>query len=211
MLCFPYRVYYELKIGIITNLDPYKNNSLQMTLKISVGITIVYWLKMKQSDIPNGGFGVFAFWPFHISEFVTAYLGEELPTKYHFGNIISILPRPNIGIFQDEYCLDIVSIMEVVTTGTANLRRMVQLPQLGKLKKIKSTSWITTVIAFATLASVFYFSVIWIILFWKNVSIVVNKLNVRKLVRNASSIFVLVVMILSKLSIIPILFFYGKY
>jgi hypothetical protein len=32
-----------------------------MTLKISDGITIVYWLKMKQSDIPNGGFGVFAF------------------------------------------------------------------------------------------------------------------------------------------------------
>jgi len=103
--------------------------------------------------------------------------------------------------------LDIVSIMEVVTTGTANLRRMVQLPQLGKLKKIKRSSWITTVIAFATLACVFYFSVIWIILFWKNVSIVVNKLNVRKLVRNTSSIFVLVVMILSKLSIIPILFF----
>ncbi|MFO0446145.1 MAG: hypothetical protein ACK51L_00605 [bacterium] len=94
--------------------------------------------------------------------------------------------------------LDIVSIMEVVTTGTANLRRMVQLLQLGKLKKMKNSSWITTVIAFATLASVFYFSVIWIILFWKNVSIVVNKLNVRKLVRNASSIFVLVVMILSK-------------
>ena len=107
--------------------------------------------------------------------------------------------------------LDIVSIMEVVTTGTANLRRMVQLPQLGKLKKIKSSSWITTMIAFATLACVFYFSVIWIILFWKNVSIVVNKLNVQKLVRNTSSIFVLVVMILSKLSIIPILFFYGKY
>ena len=115
-----------------------------------------------------------------------------------------VFSRMNIG-------LDIVSIMEVVTTGTANLRRMVQLPQLGKLKKIKSSSWITTVIAFATLACVFYFSVIWIILFWKNVSIVVNKLNVQKLVRNTSSIFVLVVMILSKLSIIPILFFYGKY
>ncbi len=115
-----------------------------------------------------------------------------------------VFSRMNIG-------LDIVSIMEVVTTGTANLRRMVQLPQLGKLKKIKSSSWITTMIAFATLACVFYFSVIWIILFWKNVSIVVNKLNVQKLVRNTSSIFVLVVMILSKLSIIPILFFYGKY
>jgi len=101
--------------------------------------------------------------------------------------------------------------MEVVTTGTANLRRMVQLPQLGKLKKIKSTSWITTVIAFATLASVFYFSVIWIILFWKNVSIVVNKLNVRKLVRNASSIFVLVVMILSKFEYNSNIVFYGKY
>jgi len=94
--------------------------------------------------------------------------------------------------------LDIVSIMEVVTTGTANLRRMVQLPQLGKLKKMKSSSWITTVIAFATAAGIFYFSIIWIILFWKNVSIVVNKLNVQKLARNANSICVLVVMILSK-------------
>ena len=115
-----------------------------------------------------------------------------------------VFSRMNIG-------LDIVSIMEVVTTGTANLRRMVQLPQLGKLKKIKSTSWITTVIAFATLASVFYFSVIWIILFWKNVSIVVNKLNVRKLVRNASSIFVLVVMILSKFEYTSNIVFYGNY
>ena len=100
---FPYRVYYDLKIDIVTNLDPYKNNSLQMTLKISDGTTIVNWLKMKQSDIPNGGFGVFALRPFQISEFVTAYLGEELPTKYRFGNIISILPRPNIGIFHNEY------------------------------------------------------------------------------------------------------------
>jgi len=114
-----------------------------------------------------------------------------------------VFSRMNIG-------LDIVSIMEVVTTGTANLRRMVQLPQLGKLKKIKSSSWITTVIAFATLASVFYFSVIWIILFWKNVSIVVNKLNVRKLVRNASSIFVLVVMILSKFKYNSNIVFYCK-
>jgi len=119
---------------------------------------------------------------------------------------LSIILEISLAFYQDQTLvfsrmnidLDIVSIMEVVTTGTANLRRMVQLPQLGKLKKIKSSSWITTVIAFATLASVFYFSVIWIILFWKNVSIVVNKLNVRKLVRNASSIFVLVVMILSK-------------
>ena len=115
-----------------------------------------------------------------------------------------VFSRMNIG-------LDIVSIMEVVTTGTANLRRMVQLPQLGKLKKIKSSSWITTMIAFATLACVFYFSVIWIILFWKNVSVVVNKLNVRKLVRNASSIFVLVVMILSKFEYNSNIVFYGKY
>lgn len=31
---FPYRVFYDVKIGCITNLDPYKNNTLQMTLKI---------------------------------------------------------------------------------------------------------------------------------------------------------------------------------
>jgi len=132
---------------------------------------------------------------------------------------LSIILEISLAFYQDQTLvfsrmnidLDIVSIMEVVTTGTANLRRMVQLPQLGKLKKIKSSSWITTVIAFATLASVFYFSVIWIILFWKNVSIVVNKLNVRKLVRNASSIFVLVVMILSKFEYNSNIVFYGKY
>jgi hypothetical protein len=104
---FPYRVYYDLKKDIVTKLDPYKNNSLQMTFKISDGTTIVNWLKMKQSDIPNGGFGVFALRPFQNSEFATAYLGEELPTKYCFGNIISILPRTNIcilqGILQDDY------------------------------------------------------------------------------------------------------------
>ena len=115
-----------------------------------------------------------------------------------------VFSRMNIG-------LDIVSIMEVVTTGTANLRRMVQLPQLGKLKKIKSSSWITTMIAFATLACVFYFSVIWIILFWKNVSIVVNKLNVQKLARNANSICVLVVMILSKFKYNSNIVFYETY
>jgi len=92
----------------------------------------------------------------NFSEFVTAYLGEELPTKYHFGNIISILPRPNIGIFQDEYWFG-----HRINHGSGHHRNCE-------------------------------------ILFWKNVSIVVNKLNVRKLVRNTSSIFVLVVMILSK-------------
>ena len=115
-----------------------------------------------------------------------------------------VFSRMNIG-------LDIVLIMEVATTGTANLRRMVQLLQLGKLKKMKSSSWITTVIAFATAAGIFYFSIIWIILFWKNVSIVVNKLNVRKLARNANSICVLVVMILSKFKYNSNIVFYGKY
>jgi hypothetical protein len=88
---------------------------------------------------------------------------------------------------------------------------MVQLLQLGKLKKMKSSSWITTVIAFATAADIFYFSIIWIFLFWKNVSIVVNKLNVRKLARNANSICVLVVMILSKFKYNSNIVFYGKY
>jgi len=115
-----------------------------------------------------------------------------------------VFSRMNIG-------LDIVLIMEVATTGTANLRRMVQLLQLGKLKKMKSSSWITTVIAFATAAGIFYFSIIWIFLFWKNVSIVVNKLNVQKLARNANSICVLVVMILSKFKYNSNIVFYGKY
>ena len=99
-----------------------------------------------------------------------------------------VFSRMNIG-------LDIVSIMEVVTTGTANLRRMVQLPQLGKVKKIKSSSWITTMIAFATLACVFYFSVIWMILFWKK-CVYLTAGILAKIARNS---FVYFVMTISKL------------
>ncbi len=48
---FPYRVFHDVKIDYLTNLDPYKNNSLQMTLKVHHKDTTVEWITMKRSSI----------------------------------------------------------------------------------------------------------------------------------------------------------------
>jgi hypothetical protein len=44
---FPYRVFHDVKIDCLTNLDPYKNNSLQTTLKVHHKNKTVDWLIMK--------------------------------------------------------------------------------------------------------------------------------------------------------------------
>jgi len=80
---FPYRVFHDVKIDYLTNLDPYKNNSLQMTLKVHHKDTTVEWITMKRSSIRNGGFGIFACRTFNVGELVTVYLGEMFLTWIH--------------------------------------------------------------------------------------------------------------------------------
>jgi hypothetical protein len=68
---FPFRVYHDLKVDCVTSLDPYKNSSLQMTLKIIKDGITSNWVTMKKSLVINGGFGVFTSRPFKKGEFIT--------------------------------------------------------------------------------------------------------------------------------------------
>jgi hypothetical protein len=99
---FPYRVFHDVKIDYLTNLDPYKNNSLQMKLKVQHKDSTVEWITMKRSSIRNGGFGLFACRTFNVGELVTVYLGEMVPVMYRFQDIIAIQPKKN-ECFHDEY------------------------------------------------------------------------------------------------------------
>jgi hypothetical protein len=38
-----------------------------------------------------------------VGEFITVYLGEMIPLKYHFKNIVAIQPKQKFGGFHDEY------------------------------------------------------------------------------------------------------------
>jgi hypothetical protein len=100
---FPYRVFHDVKIDYLTNLYPYKNNSLQMTLKVQHKDKTVDWVTMKRSSIQNGGFGIFACSSFNVGEFITVYLGETVPLQYRFKDIIAIQPKKNwmLSCFKD--------------------------------------------------------------------------------------------------------------
>jgi hypothetical protein len=80
---FPYRFFHDVKIDYLTNLDPYKNNSLQMTLKVQHKNKTVDWVIMKRSSVQNSRFGIFACGSFNVGEFITVYLGEMISLKYH--------------------------------------------------------------------------------------------------------------------------------
>jgi hypothetical protein len=99
----PFRVNHDLKIDCITSLDPYKNSSLQITLKIIKDGITSNWVTMKKSSMINGGFGVFASRPFKKGEFITIYLGEETYKEYTFKDIVSIKATPGKFVFHDEY------------------------------------------------------------------------------------------------------------
>ncbi len=49
-----YRVFHDVKIDYLTNLDAYKNNSLQMTLKVQHKNKTVDRVIMKRSRVRNG-------------------------------------------------------------------------------------------------------------------------------------------------------------
>ena len=57
----------------MTAYDPYKNESLVMTLNIEKNGQIEKWLEIKKSSLIAGGFGVFAVHDFSAKEFVTVY------------------------------------------------------------------------------------------------------------------------------------------
>jgi hypothetical protein len=75
---FPFQMFYDVKIDCRTNLDPYKNKTLQMTLQVIKDDIIINWLLLKKSSVINGGLGIFALGPFKKEELVTVYLGEEI-------------------------------------------------------------------------------------------------------------------------------------
>ena len=74
-----------------------------MTLKVQHKDKTVDWVTMKRSSIQNGGFGIFACSSFNVGEFITVYLGEMVPLKYHFQDIIAIQLKNKFGCFHDEY------------------------------------------------------------------------------------------------------------
>jgi hypothetical protein len=49
-----------MKVDCIESYDLYKNQSLEITLKVEINGNTQDWLVMKKSSIDGGGFGVFA-------------------------------------------------------------------------------------------------------------------------------------------------------
>ena len=74
---YDFRVFISIQIPVFTDYDPYKNESLVMTLNVEKDGQIEKWLELKKSSINDGGFGVFAAREFSADEFVTVYLGKK--------------------------------------------------------------------------------------------------------------------------------------
>jgi hypothetical protein len=85
--------------------DPYKNESLVMTLNVEKNGEIEKWLEMKKSSIIAGGFGVFAVCDFSANEFVTVYSGKKFDLTYRFGDILALPNKFKTSGFQEEYWL----------------------------------------------------------------------------------------------------------
>ena len=77
---FNFRVFVSIQIPVFTDFDPYKNESLVMTLNVEKNGQIEKWLELKKSSMNDGGFGVFAAREFSANEFVTVYLGKNTNT-----------------------------------------------------------------------------------------------------------------------------------
>ena len=54
---YDFRVFISISIPIMTQYDPYKNESLVMTLNVEKNGEIEKWLEMKKSSIFARGFG----------------------------------------------------------------------------------------------------------------------------------------------------------
>ena len=53
-----FRVFISISIPYMMQLDPYKNESLVVTLQVEKNCEIEKWLEMKKSSLIAGGFGV---------------------------------------------------------------------------------------------------------------------------------------------------------
>jgi hypothetical protein len=100
---YNFRVFISISIPIMTAYDPYKNESLVMTLNDEKNGQIEKWLEMKKSSLIAGGFGVFAARDFSAEEFVTVYLGKKFDLNYRFGDILALPNNFKLSGFQEEY------------------------------------------------------------------------------------------------------------
>ena len=100
---FNFRVFISIQIPVFTDYDPYKNESLVMTLNVEKNGQIEKWLELKKSSINDGGFGVFAAREFSAKEFVTVYLGKKYDVTYRFGDILALPSNFKPNGFQEEY------------------------------------------------------------------------------------------------------------
>jgi len=102
---YDFRVFISISIPIMMEYDPYKNESLVMTLNVEKNGEIEKWLEMKKSSIIAGGFGVFAVCDFSANEFVTVYSGKKFDLTYRFGDILALPNKFKTSGFQEEYWL----------------------------------------------------------------------------------------------------------
>jgi hypothetical protein len=100
---YDFRVFISISIPIMTEYDPYRNESLVMTLNVEKDGQIEKWLELRKSSIIAGGFGVYAAREFSANEFVTVYLGKKCDVTYRFGNILALPSNFKLNGFQEEY------------------------------------------------------------------------------------------------------------
>ena len=100
---YDFRVFISISIPIMMEYDPYKNESLVMTLNVEKNSEIQKWLEMKKSSIIAGGFGVFLIRDFSANEFVTVYLGKKFDLTYRFRDILALPNNFKTSSFQEEY------------------------------------------------------------------------------------------------------------
>jgi hypothetical protein len=100
---FNFRVFISIEIPVFTDYDPYRNESLVMTLNVEINGQIEKWLVLKKSSINDAGFGVFAARDFLANEFVTVYLGKKCDVTYTFREILALPSNFKPNGFQEEY------------------------------------------------------------------------------------------------------------
>ena len=71
-----FKIYQDLHISEVSTLSLYENPSLSFTLRVIKDDLEQSWLHLRQSSIPNSGFGVFSARTFRKNEFITCYLGD---------------------------------------------------------------------------------------------------------------------------------------
>jgi len=100
---YNFRLFISISIPIMTAYDPYKNESLVITLNVEKNDLIEKWLEMKKSSLIAGGFGVFAIRDFSANEFVSVYLVKKFDLTYRLRDILALPNNFKLSGFQEEY------------------------------------------------------------------------------------------------------------